>query len=115
MMGIPILTPCHFHKELSTLDTSKSPGPDQLHPKLLKWLATFLTETLADLFNNTIVTAAVPGDWKAAVICPIFKKGDPEEVANYRPVSLTSIVCEVFGRTLSRSFFRFSPFLLPGC
>ncbi len=36
MMNIPILTPCLVHKEPPTLDTSKSPGPDQLHPKLLK-------------------------------------------------------------------------------
>ncbi len=35
MMGIPVFTPCLVHKGLSTLDTSKGPGPDQLHPKLL--------------------------------------------------------------------------------
>ncbi len=67
-----MFTHCLFHKVHSSLDTSKSPGPDQLHPMLLKWLA------LADLFNNSIATAVVPGDWKAAVICPIFKKWDPE-------------------------------------
>ncbi len=48
MMG----TPCLVHKEHSTLNTSKSPGPDQLHPQLLKWLATFLADPLACLFNN---------------------------------------------------------------
>ncbi len=52
--------------------TSKSPGSDQLHAMLLKWLA------LADLFYNSIATAVQPGDWKAVVICPIFKKWDPE-------------------------------------
>ncbi len=47
MMGIPVFTPCLVLKELFNLDTSKSPGPVQLHPKLLKWLATFLEEPLA--------------------------------------------------------------------
>ncbi len=56
IMGIPIFTPCLVHKELSTLDTSKSPGPDQLHPKLLKWLATFLKEPLTNLLNNSLAT-----------------------------------------------------------
>ncbi len=79
MMGIPACTPCLVHKELSFLDTPKNPGPDQLHPKLLKWLTTFLAKPLADLFNNSLAIAVVPGDWKAAVICPIFKKGDPEK------------------------------------
>ncbi len=62
MMGIPVFTPCLVHKELSTFETSKSLGPDLLHPKLLKWLATFLAGPLADLFNNSLVTADVPGD-----------------------------------------------------
>ncbi len=61
MMGIPAVTPCLVHNELSTLDTSKSPGPDRLHPKLLEWLATSLAEPLADLFNNSLATAVVPG------------------------------------------------------
>ncbi len=55
MMGIPVFTPCLAHKELST---SKSPGPGQLHPNLLKWLATFLTGPLVDLFDNSLATAA---------------------------------------------------------
>ncbi len=75
MMGTPVFTPCLVHEEPSTIDTSKSPGPDELYPKLIKWLVTFLAEPLADLFNNCIATAIGPGDWKAAVICPISKKG----------------------------------------
>ncbi len=63
---------------------------------MLKWLATFLAEPFADLLNNSLATAVVPGDWKVAVICPVFKKGDPDVVANYRPLSWTSIVCKVF-------------------
>ncbi len=63
---------------------------------MLKWCATFLAEPLADLFNISFETAVVLGDWKVAVICPTFKKGDPEDVANFRLVSLTSVVCKVF-------------------
>ncbi len=79
-MGIPVFTPCLVQKELSTLETSKSPGPDHLHPKLLKCLATFLAGPLAGLLNNSLETAVVPGDWKALVIYPIFKKGDSGDV-----------------------------------
>ncbi len=32
MMGNAVFTPCLDHKELSTLDTSKSSGPYQQHP-----------------------------------------------------------------------------------
>ncbi len=103
MMGTPVSTPCLVQKVLSTLETSKIPGPDQLHPELLKWLA--------DIFNNSLATVVVPGDWKAAVTCPIFKKGDTEDVVNYRPVSLTSVFCKIFERILKRAIMSF----LSGC
>ncbi len=98
MMGTFVFTPCLVHKELSTLATSRSPGPDQLYPKLLKWLTTFLTMPLEDLCNNSILTVVVPSDWKVVVICPIFTMGEREDVAIYRPVSLSSLVCKVFER-----------------
>ncbi len=65
-------------------------------------LASLLPNPLADSFYNSLATAVVPGDWRAAVICPTFKKGDPEDVANYHPVSLTSVAYEVFERILKR-------------
>jgi len=37
----------------------------------------------------------IPGDWKKANVIPIFKKGDKSSSSNYRPVSLTSKVCQV--------------------
>ena len=37
----------------------------------------------------------VPIDWKQANVTPIFKKGSKSEVGNYRPVSLTSVVCKL--------------------
>jgi hypothetical protein len=37
---------------------------------------------------------AIPGDWKKAIVVPIYKVGDRSVVGNYRPVSLTSMVCK---------------------
>ena len=36
-----------------------------------------------------------PDDWKEAVVSAIFKKGECKKANNYRPVSLTSIVCKL--------------------
>ncbi len=49
----------------------------------------------------------VPADWRLAIICPIHKKGDPEDVSDYRPVSLTSIICKIFERILKRALLSF--------
>ena len=37
----------------------------------------------------------MPGDWRRANVAPIFKKGSKSEAGNYRPVSLTSMICKV--------------------
>ena len=38
----------------------------------------------------------IPKKWKTAEVKPIFKKGSKTEAGNYRPVSLTSVVCKLF-------------------
>ena len=37
----------------------------------------------------------IPNDWKIAHVTPLFKKGSKCECKNYRPVSLTSILCKI--------------------
>ena len=43
----------------------------------------------------TYNTGVIPRDWKFANTVPIYKKGNKAEVSNYRPVSLTNVVCKV--------------------
>ena len=62
-------------KELSNLKTNKSPGPDGIHPLMLKELAAHLSVPLAFLFNVTLNTGDIPEDWRRARVSPIFKKG----------------------------------------
>ena len=49
---------------------------------------------LARLLSITINKVNIPRDWKRAVVVPIHKGGDRSVVKNYRPVSLTSVVCK---------------------
>src|SRR6218665_1518962 len=43
-------------------------------------------------------TGDVPQEWRDALIVPLFKKGNRSDPGNYRPVSLTSVVCKVMER-----------------
>ncbi len=88
---------------LRSLDQHKSSGPDELHPKILKILASFIAKPMAHLFNLSLASGQVPNDWRTATVCPIFKKGSREIPGNYRPVSFTSIVCKILEPILKQS------------
>ena len=83
-------------KKLQSLKPDKSPGPDGLHPRVLKELSEEIADPLEMIFNKSMGTGKLPDKWKLAEVRPIFKKGDKTEPGNYRPVSLTSIVCKLY-------------------
>jgi hypothetical protein len=92
---------------LLKLDPSKSSGPDNLHPMVLKQCAHNLTKPLSWIFQRSLNTGMVPTDWKRANICPIYKKGSKREAGNYRPVSLTSVVCKLMETLIKESLIIF--------
>ena len=82
-------------KKLKNLNPNKSPGPDKLHSRILKELYSVLDKPLAILFQNTLKKGKLPDEWKHAIVTAIFKKGDKRKPNNYRPVSLTCIICKI--------------------
>ena len=47
------------------------------------------------IYQKSLDTGRVPKDWSTAYVCPLFKKGDTSLASNYRPISLTNILCKV--------------------
>lgn len=82
-------------KRLLKLKQDKSPGPDNLHPMLLRQTAHVIATPLSLIFNKSLNEGILPDDWKCANVAPIYKKGPKLEPENYRPISLTSTVCKV--------------------
>ena len=84
-----------FSKLLMKTNITKSCGPDELHPKMLKELAVELAAPMTKLFNQSLFLGEIPEEWKMANVSPIFKKGRRKVAANYGPVSLTSFSCKI--------------------
>ena len=61
-------------KLLKGLNPSKALGPDELHPRVLKELASELGPVFAHLFQQSIATGEIPKEWSLSNICPLFKK-----------------------------------------
>jgi len=82
-------------KKLSHLQEDISAGPDGIHPIVLKHCTEVLATPLSIIFQKSYADGEIPNDWKLANISPIHKKGSKNKSENYRPISLTSVVCKV--------------------
>ena len=90
-LGQLLVTPVMIANKMKN---NKSPGVDGIPPKLLKEIVEQISTPLAKLFNLSL-EGIVPSEWKEANITPLFKKGSRNKPENYRPVSLTSVVCKL--------------------
>ena len=90
-------------KLLKGLNPSKALGPDELHPRVLKELASELGPVFAHLFQQSIDSGEIPKEWSLANICPLFKKADRSLACNYRPVSLTCVPCKLLEHIVCRN------------
>ncbi len=61
-------------KAINSLKTNKSPGPDNIYPKILKETKNEIVDALTSIFNLSLRRSLVPVDWKTANIIPIFIK-----------------------------------------
>ena len=96
-----IITEKEVENEIKNLDVSKSKGPDNIHPRLIKELKAQLVKPLTTIFNQSLVEGVLPSEWKKASVTPIYKgKGKNNLAANYRPISLTSIVCKTMEKII---------------
>ena len=86
-----IITEELISKAIDRLNSSKSQGPDNIHPKLLKETQSIIKKPLQIIFEKSLSEGKTPKIWKNANVTAIFKKGEKSKAENYRPISLTSV------------------------
>ena len=93
-------------KKINAMRSKAAPGPDKLCPRLLKSVVDQISAPLSTIFKKSIDEGVVPEDWRTANVTPIFKKGSKASVGNYRPVSLTSVLCKVMEGILKDALMK---------
>ena len=94
-LGKLVVTPEVVASKINNMKENKSPGVDGISPKILKETVEQISTPLAHVFNISLQEGMVPLEWKEANIIPLFKKGSRKKSVNYRPVSLTSVICKL--------------------
>lgn len=91
-------TPNHVLSLLNTLDKSKAAGLDDISARLIRECADLICSPLCVIFNQSLRLGIFPDDWKNARVTPLFKQGEQNDLNNYHPISVISVVAKVFER-----------------
>ena len=89
------------------LSPNSAAGPDGIPSSLLINCASEIAPLLRKLFTASFLKGYIPSSFKRAAIVPIFKSGDKFLLGNYRPISLTSVICKVYERIIRKQVFSF--------
>ena len=83
-------------KKCSSLKLSKAPGYDRISSKFIKLASNGICSILTHIINHCLESSTFPHSLKKAVVTPVFKKSDPLEKSNYRPVSVLTGIAKIF-------------------
>ena len=69
-------------------------------------MANDLAPLLTLIYQASLQQGCIPDEWKKALFTPIYKNGDRSCPTNYRPISLTCIVCKTLEHIISTSIYN---------
>jgi len=94
---------------LGATPNRKAPGDDHLPAELLKMSGPAGVAALCDLFNAILVAERTPSTWRKGTITSLYKRDDPTDCDNYRPITLLRSMDKLWGRLLVRRLQHFVP------
>jgi hypothetical protein len=80
-------------------------GYDELPAWFLRLAAPCISLPVAHLFNKSLNASYVPDSWKISIIHPIPKTVPPLSCSDFRPISITPILCRILEKLVVRTFF----------
>ena len=89
------------HGVIASLKTSRARDIFGLNVEVLKSIKDIIASPLTKLINACIREAVFPDCLKKAVVVPLLKKDDPQDINNYRPISLLPVFSKVLEKVLA--------------
>ena len=97
-------------KQLENLNQNKAIGigSDELPSRVLKVKETAkqIAPIITQIFQQSYNTGKLSNNWLQALVTPIHKKSHKSDPANYRPISLTCILCKVMEHIILSNMWK---------
>jgi hypothetical protein len=89
-------TPQEVHSLILQLANSNAKDIYDISSKVLKISIDFISYPLHIIINSCFEEGYFPEQLKKSKIVPIYKKGNKEEVQNYRPIAIVPALSKIF-------------------
>ena len=77
---------------------------DDMHPKIIKQISTFITIPLCHIINCSLASGEVPSKFKVAKVVPILIYGQHDDLRIYCPVSILTSFAKIVQTVANRLF-----------
>lgn len=92
---------------IRNLNKNKATGIDCLINEFFIESCDIISSHLTDLFNGILNTGCYPDQWAKGIIIPLHKKNSPDDVNNYRGITLLSCLAKIFTGIINRRLSEF--------
>jgi hypothetical protein len=86
---------------LKNLSNNKAPGPDKIPNSILKNMSPRFHKLLFLFFKHCYKQQQIPASWKTSLTILLYKKGNPSQLANHRPIALANTIYKLYTSTLT--------------
>jgi hypothetical protein len=90
-----LFTPSLVRRTIKKLKVKTTGGPDGISPTFFIKSIDELSYPLSLLFTFSFEHGILPESWLTSFFSPIFKKGNPADANNCRPIALTDCMCKL--------------------
>ena len=106
------ITMLELTKSLKLMKNNKSPGPDGIVTEFYKFYWKDIGQDLFEVFQNSLNKELLPQSQYLAVIRLIFKKGERENLKNWRPISLLNTDYKILTKLLAERLIEVLPHII---
>lgn len=96
-----------IHKIIKSLKNTNAVGYDNINTKIIKKCALYIITPLTHVINLSLLHGHFPSSLKYSLIKPLYKKGDKNDMNNYRPITLIPVLSKIFEKVMFNKLYNF--------
>ena len=104
---LELLTIDGLRKLVNDIPVGKADGLDGIPTCLLKLSFLSIASSVTHIFNLVISEGIIPKDWKSVRVTPIFKADSKVDPANYRPISVLTVIAKLFEKAIFNQVYSY--------